>query len=282
MRVAAILTCHNRKEKTLACLRSLIPVIPFVDVFLTDDGCTDGTSDAVLQEFPLTTIIYGKGDLFWSRGMYCAWKEALPGNYDFYLWLNDDIVLLPSFFVELMECFQLGGENCIIVGLVKDTASGSIIYGGTGKDGRLVQESMFPQPLVNMNGNIVLVPRSIVERIGIIDPVYWHDIGDVDYGLVASENGIPVLSTREAVAFGFNNGKICRVRKWGATIGQRFSRLYSPLGAKPSILFYFYRKHKGLLRACLFVLYLHIINILPDSFVRFVWGEKYVEHNPTI
>ena len=43
-KIAAILTCHNRKEKTLACLHSLFSIISTIDVFLVDDGSTDGTS----------------------------------------------------------------------------------------------------------------------------------------------------------------------------------------------------------------------------------------------
>ena len=49
MNIAAILTCFNRKEKTLVCLRSLFSIIPNIEVYLTDDGCTDGTFDIVNQ-----------------------------------------------------------------------------------------------------------------------------------------------------------------------------------------------------------------------------------------
>lgn len=53
MKIAVLLTCFNRKEKTLACLaglyesqkvyneRNSTPIE--MEVFLTDDGCTDGT-----------------------------------------------------------------------------------------------------------------------------------------------------------------------------------------------------------------------------------------------
>ena len=43
--IAVLLTVHNRKEKTLNCLRRLYSQEKIdqyvVDVFLTDDGCTD-------------------------------------------------------------------------------------------------------------------------------------------------------------------------------------------------------------------------------------------------
>jgi GT2 family glycosyltransferase len=209
--------------------------------------------------------------------MYVAWTKALKGNYDYYLWLNDDIELCPLFLNELMECNQISNNHNIIVGLIKDITTGNIIYGGTDKNGKLIQESNLPQSIVNMNGNVVLIPKSVVNKIGIIDPVYWHDLGDVDYGLMAKKAGIPVLTTRKAIAYGYSNGKICRVRKWGTTINNRFKKLYSPLGSNPKISFYFFKKHKGLIQACSMYIYLHIINIMTDAMVEKIWGNKFVE-----
>lgn len=277
MKIAAIMTCHNRKNKTMACLKSLFTIIPETDVYLTDDGSTDGTSEAVLDTYPNVHIISGDGNLYWNRGMYVAWKEAQKMKYDYYLWLNDDVVLYPTFFQELMECNHVSGGHCVIVGLIKDFSTGEIIYGGTDKKGKLIQETNSCQHIANMNGNVVLVPQSVVEEIGIIDPVYWHDIGDVDYGLMAQKAGIPVLSTRIAVADGHSNGKFCRVRKWDSTFSKRFKKLYSPLGSNPYISFYFFKKHKGLIPACLIYLYLHMINLMPDWMVKLVWNDKFVE-----
>ena len=56
MKTAALLTCHNRKEKTLACLKSLYRNMPEVDVYLTDDGCADGTAEAVKSIFPFSGV----------------------------------------------------------------------------------------------------------------------------------------------------------------------------------------------------------------------------------
>ncbi len=70
----------NRKDKTIECLRRLYNQLPIkdyiVDVYLTNDGCTDGTPEAVKQLFPQVHIIDGDGSLFWNRGMYIAWQES--------------------------------------------------------------------------------------------------------------------------------------------------------------------------------------------------------------
>lgn len=55
--IAVLLTAHNRKEKTLLCLDFLFKQKQVeeytIDVYLTDDGSTDGTSEAVKKHFQL-------------------------------------------------------------------------------------------------------------------------------------------------------------------------------------------------------------------------------------
>lgn len=274
MNIAALLTCFNRKNKTLRCLDSLFRAAPDVDVFLVDDGSTDGTGDAVKKKFPDVHIIRGDGHLFWSKGMYTAWKEALKGEYGYYLWLNDDIELYPFFFQELMECMNLDNNGCIISGVIENFNKTEVLYGGSDANKRMIRPNGMLQEITFMNGNVVLIPAEVVEKIGIMDPFFHHDLGDVDYGLTAREHGIKVYITRRAIAAGHSNN-FCRVRKWNATLRQRFKKLYSPLGSNPKINFYFRKKHFGLSNAFAYMVYLHILNILPDSIVAMVWGDTY-------
>lgn len=274
MKVAAILTCFNRRVKTQKCLESLFQILPDCDVFITDDGSTDGTSDMIHQCFPKVHVIPGTGKLFWSRGMFTAWKEAVKGNYNYYLWLNDDIELYPDFFAELMACNQLEGNTSIITGLIENFEKTEILYGGSDENKNLIQANNLPQKVTHMNGNVVLIPQNVVNAIGIMDPKLHHDLGDVDYGLTAIEHGIGVYTTRKPIAAGYKND-FCRVRKWGVSLKQRLKKLNSPLGSPPAINFYFRKKHFGLMNACAYWSYLYILNILPDSLVELIWGDAY-------
>ena len=105
---AVLLTVFNRKDKTLQCLSQLFDQLPVediqIDVFLTDDGCTDGTAEAVENLFPSVHILEGSGDLFWNRGMLMAWKAAADArDYDAYLWLNDDTFLYEGTLTSLQR-----------------------------------------------------------------------------------------------------------------------------------------------------------------------------------
>jgi GT2 family glycosyltransferase len=125
-----------------------------------------------------------------------------------------------------------------------------------------------------MNGNIVLVPQSVVNEIGIIDPTYHHELGDIDYGLSARNNGIKIFSTGIAIAFGYPNS-ICRLRKPNTTLKNRLRQLYSPIGANPVLHFYFRKKHFGIANASAYWLYLHFLNFLPDRIVTVICGKCY-------
>lgn len=273
-KIAAILTCFNRREKTKKCLESLFQILPDCDVYITDDASTDGTSEMLHHDFPKVHVVTGNGNLFWSRGMYTAWKEAVKGNYDYYLWLNDDIELYPDFFEELSTCFQKSGGNCVVTGLIENFEKSKILYGGSDGNKSLLQANGKPQKVTYMNGNVVLIPKSVVDKIGIMDPKLHHDLGDVDYGLTAIEHGINVFTTSKPIAAGYEND-FCRVRKWGVSLKQRLKKLNSPLGSPPKLNFYFRKKHFGFLNACAYWGYLYILNILSDSLVELIWGDTY-------
>src|ERR1044072_5261743 len=101
-KIAVLLTCFNRKEKTLTCLDALkkaIGALSFdvsVAIYLVDDGSTDGTAASVLSRFPEVNLIHGSGNLFWAGGMRLAWETALKAEMDYFLLLNDDTYLYES------------------------------------------------------------------------------------------------------------------------------------------------------------------------------------------
>lgn len=274
MRIAALLTCHNRRQKTLTCLESLFALAPEVSVYLTDDGSTDGTREAVAEAFPQIRIVAGDGNLYWNRGMHRAWQEALREDYDYYLWLNDDVVLYERFLEQLLAVCPEGDR--LVCGLVEEPQSHDVIYGGCDVQKRLVGRAEAPQKLYWINGNVVLVPRKIVEQVGILDPYFIHDLGDVDYGMRVREAGFEVLSTPDVVAAGTRND-VCRVRRWNSSLSGRFSRLSTPLGSPLSRNFYFRRRHFGLLHALAYNAKIILINLLPDWAVSRIWGNLYVD-----
>jgi GT2 family glycosyltransferase len=203
--IAILLTCYNRREKTLECLRRVAVQEGLcaldVAVFLMDDGSTDGTADEVVREFPCVRVLDGNGSLYWNGGMRAVWSTARKSNYDFYLWLNDDTLLYPDavkLMLETHDALVKGGSGFnIVVGTTQDPDTQAITYGGIRRVSRwhpLRYEVVPPAPrnavqCESVNGNCVLIPRSVVDRIGILDDAFTHAMGDFDYALRASSAG---------------------------------------------------------------------------------------------
>lgn len=219
IRIAVLLTCFNRCEKTLVCLKSLINAIThynkfpnpslYLELFITNDGCTDNTFVEIEKEIkPVmpVTVIEGNGNLFWAGGMRFAWKKALEYNWDYFLLLNDDTELKLNVFDELFNAVDYCKANFNKEGLYSGITCApseinTVTYGGFKWRNRakatidLVQNSGKVQECDMANANILLVHNSVVESIGIFYDKYVHANADFDYSIVAKRNGFPVVVT---------------------------------------------------------------------------------------
>jgi GT2 family glycosyltransferase len=274
-KVAVLITCHNRRPQTLNCLENIYNIIPNVNVFLVDDKSTDGTPDLVSERFPNVFLLHGNGNLFWNRGMYMAWVRAAKNDYDFYIWVNDDVQIFSNCFTELFECSKMNMHKAIISGIIKANDSVDIIYGGYDQKKMLFQPNGKLNRIFSMNGNVVLVPKYVYNILGNLDPLLHHDLGDIDYGLRAQKKGIGVFTTRIIVGTGQRNN-ICRVRKNNTILIKRFKYLYTPLGANPFINFYFRKKHYGIFNAIFYFIFLHFLNLIPDILNKILFKDKYI------
>lgn len=274
---AILMTCFNRKNKTNRCLDGLFSIVHDCDIYLVDDASPDGTGDFVKEKFNSVNVISGSGNLFWNRGMRAAWVAANNvKKYKNYIWINDDVVLNKDAFNEIIECSRLCGEKSIISGIISSHDGLEIIYGGFDCDKKIIKPNGKMQKMVHMNGNFVLIPEYVFDRLGFLDEKFWHDLGDVDYGLRAISKGINVFSTRCVVGSCDKNNSPPRVRANGVSVSERFLRLYSPFGSNPFINFYFRRRHHGLFNAIIYFIYLHILNLMPDSIVKLFFGYRYL------
>lgn len=253
-RVAAVLTSHNRREQTLACLEGLrgqAAGTAQVDVFLLDAASGDGTPDAVAERFPEVTLLRGSSDLYWNGGMRLALAHAVAGNYDYYLWINDDTHLDDGALARLLRTdtalAERGAGPAITVGSTRDPDTGALTYGGVRRrdHGRPLHFTLIPpgtEPVAaeTMNGNCVLVPRAVVERVGNLDEVYTHGIGDFDYGLRARRAGCGVFVAPGTVGTCARNPADTPL-----PMRQELRRLVSPKGLPPREWATFARRWAG-------------------------------------
>ena len=132
-------------------------------MFLVDDGCTDGTPEAIKEHFPQVTIIHGDGNLYWNRGMHLAWETAAASkDFDYYLWLNDDTFLFEIALKCLLNASNQTNNESVICGSTFSKESQKISYGGNSDNGELLIPNGNLQEVFSFNGNVVLIPKFVL------------------------------------------------------------------------------------------------------------------------
>ena len=237
MKIAVIMTVHNRRETTIECLRNLfrctLPEKVLLSVHLMDDGSTDGTSELVQNEFPQVKIVKGNGNLYWNRGMYECWKIAITEGSDFYLWLNDDTYLYNNAIEELLEVYNNHSTLSIVTGQLCSRNNTSLITYGGRIGSQLVQPNGEEQAVDTMNGNVVLVPDIVVKKVGILYHFYRHQWGDLDYGNNARRNGVSIYITRCFVGTCEPHVGLPKCFNPNVSLRERIRFLFSPIGPNP-------------------------------------------------
>ncbi|MEI2716274.1 MAG: glycosyltransferase family 2 protein [Candidatus Nanopelagicales bacterium] len=248
--IAVLMACHNRRDVSLHCvgrvLEQTVSRQGAVRIFVTDDGSTDGTGQALAALSHAVEVTAGSGSLFWASGMAQAEQRALPWCPDLLLWLNDDTILDSDALERLLRCHG-DHPDAILVGATRDPTSGRVTYGGRVRTSRWhpqrfahLPASTRIQKADTFNGNVVLIPAGVQRQVGLIDAAYPHGYADDDYGLRATELGIPILQIPGTVGTCARNPVEEQVRGFDA-----WRRSQSRKGLPWRAQAHYWRRHGG-------------------------------------
>lgn len=271
MKVAILMSVFNRKKSTLECLSSCVSQTDMIaksgkyefSYYVTEDGCTDGTADALSEMFPDIVLIHGDGTLFWNRGMCAAWNRAAVDSPDFYIWLNDDTMLRDGAVSVLLDNSAALGHRAIVAGTAAGS-DGSLSYGGRTRRGRIITpDEIIPVACDIFNGNLVLVPSYVYRKLGTMDPCYSHSFGDFDYGIRADKAGITAVVAPGILADCDRNPGIPKWRDSSVSLRERYRAVLSPKGRPFKEQFvYDFRSH-GILKAVFHFLSVNLRVLFP-------------------
>ncbi|MDP3844801.1 MAG: glycosyltransferase family 2 protein [Oxalobacteraceae bacterium] len=266
-KIAVLISCFNRKNKTIKCLEKLyfqnISDLYDLNTFLVDDGSTDGTSEAVAKLFPRVRIINGDGNLYWNRGMSLAWSSAGYHGHDYYLWLNDDVELFDGALLKLLESYETASvkKPFVLIGSTCDPVSGQVTYGGAKRSDIRFKKLRFN--LINpgaeliaadtLNGNIVLVPEYISSNLMGLDPQFSHAMGDTDFGLRATKAGFSMQVAPSYYGTCAHNSVESSYLDEALSKKIRFKKMLSPKGLPLRDWAIFCQRHAGKLWVAYFL-----------------------------
>jgi len=261
MKVLAVFTCHNRKEKTIKSIETLVNGNPETDIsfIAVDDGSTDGTSEA-LHELKSSSntkidIIRGDGSLFYSGGMRKGIERAkkllATHDPDAVLLFNDDV----EFYDKCLDHALEESLDKVFVGPTED-GQGKLTYGGArynaGK-GSIKYDTIGPQAsdrsCNTFNANFVLIPKDVFIKMPNIDMRFKHSMGDFDLGLELSRAGIGIEVLDNYIGVCLTNSEKGTWEDRSLSRIERIKKKESPKGLPFVQWFYFLKKNFGVKQA---------------------------------
>ncbi|MFC7305777.1 glycosyltransferase family 2 protein [Streptomyces monticola] len=233
--LAVLMTSHNRRTTTLSALDALarqrgLPEGGAIRVYLVDAGSTDGTPEAVRRHHPGVHLMSVGTEVFWGHGMRIASRNSRGADsapWTHQLWLNDDVTLHDDAVAHLLTASQ-DHPDAVIVGAVRAHDAARTTYSGRrGRRLALVEPSGRAEPCDTYNGNVVLLPRAVRERVGDIDRRFPHGMGDYDHGLRARKLGVPAYVAPRHVGACDSNPPLTGSREPGLPVREALRRMTS-------------------------------------------------------
>ena len=260
MDIAVLMTCHNRREKTVSCIKELSLNNANIHFVVVDDGSSDGTMEALadlegsLGPGKELTIIKENGNLFYSGGMRRAMEYVHSQNkYDYYVLVNDDVFFDKGILDKTIG--KVFGTDLVFVGAMRDK-NHHCSYGGirytSGIHYKVVTPEDDDRECDTFNANFVVVPARVFNNVPIMDSHYRHSLGDFDYGLAIKKAGyrIEVLDFYAGICD--NNPSDGTWRDTELSRIERIKKKETVKGAPFRQWFYFLNKNFGLLYALVY------------------------------
>ena len=223
--VTIVLLNWNQEKDTLECLESLAGMAyPSFSILIVDNGSTDGSPDAIerwgRENLPLT-LIRNDTNLGFVRGSNQGMRHALSTDTDYVFLLNNDTIVEPNVLALLVQAAERSGDIGMAGPKIYQYGKGDILdSAGTRTIPWLAQGFLLghgeadrgrydnPGDLPYVTGTALLVKRTVLEKVGLMDEDYFNYFDDFDWGLRARKAGFRLLLKPDAVIYHKGSGAI--------------------------------------------------------------------------
>lgn len=257
IKVLIVAPVHNRKEITLKCLKSISRLNVEnleIQTVIVDDGSTDGTSEAIKEQYPSVEVVRGDGNLWFTEGTNVGVRAALKHNPKYVLMINDDQVFdenAVKFMVETAEKYPRSVVGSLLLlwdtphklfqtAPKWDTMSGGWRHWSHQTVWTIPQK---PWEVDLIVGNCVLIPTEAINEAGLMNSERYPNFGDAEYTPRLRKLGWKLLIDPRARVFCQPNNLPPKVLKMG--FQKMFKALVVDLGNPHNLRRRFYSNIDG-------------------------------------
>lgn len=209
--VACVILNTNRREDTLACLGSLAAsTYEGRTVIVLDNASSDGSPEAIRAAFPEVEVVLLARNLGYAGNNNVGIEAAVAAGADWVLVLNEDTIVAPDCLARLVEVGEGDPRIGVLGPMVYHHEEPDVIQSAGGKLSRsweafhlgqnTLDRGQFPEPheVDWISGCAILVRRSVIEQVGMIDARYFYFWEETEWCLRASEAGWRIVHVPEA------------------------------------------------------------------------------------
>jgi GT2 family glycosyltransferase len=218
-RVCAVVVTFNRCALLRRCLEALQSQSHVPDsILVVNNASTDGTEEMLRQEFPQLPVLRLEQNMGGAGGFHAGMKQAYEEGYD-WLWLmDDDGVPAPDCLENLLEH---AAPNRVLVPIQQDSSGrhyGLTVWRGQHVD---IAAEIKAAPGAQRDDFLFafvgpLIPRQIVERIGLPNKDFFIWLDDWDYATrIRRQPDLEIVAVPNATFFHEAGGASREVRFLG-------------------------------------------------------------------
>jgi GT2 family glycosyltransferase len=203
--IVVVVLNTNRRDDTLACLRSLDGLdYPNRTVLVLDNASTDGSNEAIRAAFPAVQILPLTDNRGYAGNNNVGITAALAMGADWVLVLNEDTILDAACFTELMRAAADPAVG-ILGPMVYHHDEPSVIQSAGGRIDRHFRawhaaqneedRGQFPAPRAVdwISGCAILVRRQVIEAVGPLDDRFFYYWEETEWCVRAARAGWRVV-----------------------------------------------------------------------------------------
>ena len=222
-----VLTWNSAKRVSIS-LSALQKLEGNFQILIVDNGSIDNTIELAQQMLPLAAILRNSANLGFAGGNNVGIRHALAHGASHVVLVNDDLALEPDWLTKIdLHCgpnLKIGIAGGCIRFLEKPELVNStglevdLLWRATDRDFMrpFSEATKTSGPIFAMTGGAMWICRQVLEKIGLLDEVFFAYYEDLDFSMRAKRAGFQIEYVANAISY----------HKFSGSLGAQHPRRY--------------------------------------------------------